>query len=105
MLDDAPFAAPGMERIRREGDTEDLLNGMIAELHYMMREVALRSACQTTDKLSRQHFLMNAMALAETGAKVGKTIAKLRAADRVVELHQHRVIEQVARTLPAREKS
>lgn len=97
----APFTAPSQPRIRRDVDTEDLLNGLIAECHYMIRAVVLPSASRTVDPLTRQRFLGTVMELASTGASLGKTVAKLRAADRVIELSRHEIIEQVARVAPA----
>lgn len=97
----APFVASPQPRIRRDGDTEDLLNGLIAECHYMIRAVALPSASRTVDPVTRQRFLGTMMDFANTGARLGKTVAKLRAAERVIELSRHEIIEQVARTVPA----
>jgi hypothetical protein len=83
---DAPFATPGKVTIRREGDTEDLLNGMIAECHYYMRAVVLPSATRATDVRTRMQFVESAMDLAKTGAAVGKAVARLRLADAEGEL-------------------
>lgn len=96
----APFPRPRRAEIRREADTEDLLNGMIAEMHYVMREVALPSACTANEIDTRNRFLGTVMELATTGAKVGKTIAKLRASDKVTELREHRIVEEIVRSLP-----
>lgn len=76
----APFPAPEHTVIAREGDTEYLLNGLIAECHYMMRELALPTAAQTKEGDQRVRFITSAIDLARTGASVGKAIAKLRAA-------------------------
>jgi hypothetical protein len=96
----APFSIPKAAKIRREGDTEDLLNGLIAECHFLMRELATPSACQTADALTRQQFLGSAMELAITGANVGKVVAKLRSAGLVIETHQRQVTENVCRAAP-----
>ena len=76
----APFPRPERPVIAREGDTEYLLNGLIAECHYMMRELALPTAAETKEGDQRARFIATAMELARTGASVGKAIAKLRAA-------------------------
>ena len=100
VLTKAPFPRPRRAEIRREADTEDLLNGMIAEMHYVMREVALPSACTANEIDTRSRFLGTVMQLATTGAKVGKTIARLRSADNVTELREHRIVEEIVRSLP-----
>jgi len=74
-----PFPTPAQPMIAREGDTEYLLNGLIAECHYMMRELALPSAALTREGDLRMRFISSAMDLARTGASVAKAIAKLRA--------------------------
>ncbi len=79
----APFADPEAPKIRRGNDTEDLLNGMIAECHYLMRDVVMPTACRATHPDTRARFLSSAMALAETGGHLAKVVAKLRKADRV----------------------
>jgi hypothetical protein len=98
-LENATFAPPPQAAIRPAGTTEDLLNGIIAELHFLMREVALPSALGM-DESERRRFLGSAMDLATTGAKVGKTIAKLRSSSRVVEMRQRHYVERVERLLP-----
>lgn len=59
-------------------DTETLLNGLIADLRDLLRDVAFRTACLTPDPDDRFRFLASAQHLARTGAKVGDTIARLR---------------------------
>ena len=98
---EAPFAAPGKIAIRREDDTEDLLNGLIAECHHYMRAVVLPSAVQAGDVYARQEFLTAAMGFAKAGAGVGKIVAKLRSADAAVEFSERRMVERSARVLPA----
>jgi hypothetical protein len=95
---DAPFTHARVRNIPRDGDTEDLLNGLIAECHFLMREVALPSAVQVHDAVTRAQFLNTAMSLAETGAKVGRIVAKLRSAGAVTELRQRHIVEQVVVT-------
>ncbi len=89
-----PFPHPRLRAIPREGDTEDLLNGLIAECHFLMREVALPTAIQVNDATTRAQFLGTAMSLAETGAKVGRIVAKLRGAGSVTEIRQRHISEQ-----------
>ncbi len=96
----APFPTPPAAKIRRDGDTEDLLNGLIAECHFLMRELAMPSACQTGDPLTRQQFIDSAMNLAVTGANVGKVVAKLRAAGQTTEMHQRQITERFCRAAP-----
>jgi hypothetical protein len=88
--------------IRRDGDTEDLLNGLIAECHFAMREIAIPSACDTGDALTRRCFLSETTDLAKAGAFVGKTVAMLRAAGSPVV--QGEVLEHVGQAIPAIEK-
>ncbi|HEX4862023.1 MAG TPA: hypothetical protein VFV07_12360 [Rhizomicrobium sp.] len=92
-----PPAAPGPG-----AGTEELLNSLIAECHYAMREVAIPSACNVDDALTRQLFLSEAVSLAQAGAGVGKTVAMLRAADRYAQVGTS---EQMDRVLPAIEKN
>ena len=94
----APFPHKRLREIPRDGDTEDLLNGLIAECHFLMRDVALPTAVQVRDATTRMQFLNTAMSLAETGAKVGRTVAKLRGAGAVTELRQRHIVEQVMAT-------
>lgn len=91
----APFTPPRMREIPRDGDTEDLLNGLIAECHFLMREVSLPTAIQVLDATTRAQFLNTAMSLAQTGAKVGRTVAKLRGAGAVTEIRQRHISERV----------
>jgi hypothetical protein len=97
----APFASPGKVRIRREGDTEDLLNGLIAECHHYMRAVVLPSAACAGDVAARGEFLGAAMGFAKTGAEVGRSIAELRKAEAAVEFCERQIIERSARVLPS----
>lgn len=101
----APFAVPPRFDIDPVNDTETLLNGLIAECHHMMRAIAIPSACQSADVMTRQGFMTSAMDLAVTGAKLGKTVAKLRGAGSITELRQRRIVEEVERTLPPPQNS
>ncbi len=94
----APFPV-GAPAIRRTAETEDLLNGLIAECHYLMREVALPSAVGTDWMQTRATFLGHAVDLANTGANVASAVAKLRIADRVGPEAQGRIIDAVAKTI------
>jgi hypothetical protein len=76
----APFPTPDGTIIARDGDTEYLLNGLIAECHCIMRELALPTAAKTLQADQRMRFITAAMNLAQTGASVGKAVAKLRTA-------------------------
>jgi len=95
----ATFMPPPIAPIRRRGDTEDLLNGLIAECHHLMREVALPSALRC-DEIQRQRYLASAMQLATTGAEVAKAIAKLRSSGQVIESRQRHYVERIERVLP-----
>lgn len=58
--------------------TESLLNAMIGECHFLMREVAFRSMCQAQVLEDRMRWVDAAMRLATTGADVAKGVARLR---------------------------
>jgi hypothetical protein len=70
----SPMPSPGPT------DAETELTGMIAECRFLMREVAFHSARLTPDPAERLHFLSSACGLAQAGAVVGDTLARLRAA-------------------------
>ncbi|HWA89719.1 MAG TPA: hypothetical protein VG889_06765 [Rhizomicrobium sp.] len=95
------FAAPRLRPIRPDGTTEDLLNGMIAELHFLMRGIALPSAVASQNDQARDLYLMRAMDLAKTGAKVGKSIAALRAAPAIAKAREGAIVQAVAKTVLA----
>jgi hypothetical protein len=69
---------PDVKPSAAASDTEALLNGLIEDCRFLIREVAFHSARLTPDANHRMQFLDSAKALAVTGAKVGRTIAKLR---------------------------
>lgn len=97
VLDDiAPgFARPHVRAIRNSGDTEHLLNGLIAECHLLMRAVTLSSAMRAGDADTRREFLNSAMSIAKVGAKVGCAVAKLRGAGVATEIRQRHISEHV----------
>ncbi|HVU19169.1 MAG TPA: hypothetical protein VHE09_00435 [Rhizomicrobium sp.] len=95
-----PFPRPEQAAIARDGDTEYLLNGLIAECHYMMRELALPTAAETKDSETRQQYISCAMNLALTGAKLGKSVAEVRSAGMTRELRQRHIIEHLERAAP-----
>ena len=78
-------------------DTETLLNGLIEECRYLLREVAFNSARLTPDADDRIRFLSSAESLVLTSAKVADTIGRLRGGSPVEE-HRHRVIYEHAQT-------
>jgi len=80
MREAAPFPTPALAPIARDGDTEYLLNGVIAEMHYIMRELAVPTAAETGDADMRRRYIGSSIELALAAAKVGKTVAGLRAA-------------------------
>jgi hypothetical protein len=91
----APFPAPERPVIARDCDTEYLLNGLIAECHYVMRELVLPTAAETKDGDQRVRFISSVIDLARTGASVGKAVAKLRAAGQMPELRQRHIVEHL----------
>ena len=95
------FGRPRAEPIERSGNTEELLNGLIAECHLLMRAVTLPSAMRADDTNTRVQFLNSAMRLAKTGAKVGGAVAKLRGAGAISEIRQRHIMERVTTTTPA----
>jgi hypothetical protein len=76
-------------------ETEALLNGLIGELHFLMREVAFRCIIQTTDADERIRFMDSAMSLAKTGAEVGETVGHLRGRLPVDEKRQRMIFEHI----------
>ncbi|HEX3673700.1 MAG TPA: hypothetical protein VHU87_05455 [Rhizomicrobium sp.] len=68
------------ERVR----TEALLNDLIGECHFLMRETAFRSICQCTDPGDRRSFMASAMEFAKTGAEVAGSIARLQGGNAAV---------------------
>ena len=81
-------------------DTEALLNGLIEECRYLLREVAFNSARLTPNADDRIRFLSSAESLAMTGAKIADTIGRLRGGSSEAE-HRHRVIYEHASSPPS----
>jgi hypothetical protein len=77
-------------------DTETLLNGLIDECGFLMREVAFRLVQTAPDRDEAVAFLGRAMALATTGAEVGLAVAKLRKAS-IAESRQSITLERFER--------
>lgn len=76
-------------------DTEALLNGLIADCRFLVREVAFHSARLTPNPDDRLRFLSAAQNIMITGAKVGEAVAKLRkgGVSKVEERRHHMVYE------------
>jgi hypothetical protein len=75
-------------------DTETELNRLIAECRYLIHEVACTSARLTYDPDDRIRFLASAQSMVLTAAKVGRTVAQLRATagGARVETHLHEMV-------------
>jgi hypothetical protein len=61
-----------------DDETEALLNAIIGEMHFNMREIAFRSMCQVKDLNDRMEWVNATMKMAECGAKVAESVARLR---------------------------
>jgi len=61
--------------------TEIELAGIISECRYFMRELAFHSARLTPNAEDRISFMNSACRLAETGARVGEAVARVRGHD------------------------
>ena len=83
-------------------DTETLLNGLIDECGFLMREVSFRLVRDAPDCDMAALHMNRAMALAKTGAEVGLAVTKLRKAN-LAESRQSITLERVER-LPEIEK-
>jgi len=81
-------------------DTETLLNGLIEDCRFLIREVAFHSARLTPDAYERLRFLASAKTLAVTGAKIGKTIAELRGGQRGTAENRYRMIVEHVQAIP-----
>jgi hypothetical protein len=98
------LADPAAERAvpARDGplpDTETLLNALIEECRFLMREVAFHSMRLTSVADDRLRFMSAAESLAVTGAKVGETVAKLRGGNCVVEERRQRILVEHVQTV------
>jgi hypothetical protein len=68
-----------LAEIRYDGaNTEEMLHGLMAECHFLMRHVSLPSMCTSSDMSVRREFLNSAMELVRTGTHVAETIGHLR---------------------------
>jgi hypothetical protein len=61
-----------------EDETEALLNALIGEMHFNMREIAFGSMRQATDLSDRMEWVNASIRMAECGAKVAESVARLR---------------------------
>ena len=77
-------------------DTETLLNGLIDECGFLMREVGFRLLRTAPDVDMIGHHLRQSMELADTGARVALAIAKLRRSA-VGESRQSITLERIER--------
>jgi hypothetical protein len=87
-------------KTRTDLTTEQLLNALIDECHFLMQEVALRSICQATNAQERMHLMGSAMSFATTGATVADAIGRLRGGGvpPAAEFHQRVTVERVEKT-------
>lgn len=92
----APFPTPCVA-VQRDRDTEDLLNGLIAELHHFMRTVATPSACDTPEPSFRIKLIDATGDVALKGAALGEAVAKLRASTPQSPERHAQVIDAVAK--------
>jgi hypothetical protein len=77
--------------------TEDLLDGLIAEVHAVIREIALPAVVGAEDDSERRRYLATVMELVRTGAAVGEAVAKLRPGS---EARQKITVERLERLVP-----
>jgi hypothetical protein len=79
---DLPATMPPKRRpeLKFEDDTEAMLNEMIGDCQFLMREVAYRCIAQASDPADRLEFLGHALNCAAVGTKIADSIARLRAA-------------------------
>ena len=76
-------------------DTEALLNGLIEECRFLLREVAFNSARLTPDADDRIRFLSSAESLVLTSTKVADAVGRLRAGPTAEEYRQRITVEHV----------
>lgn len=87
--------APVPQRLPAVDDqTEALLNAIIGECHFYMRAVTFPSLCHARFADDRMGWIGKAVLLAETGAKVGKAVARLRHGPDVKETRHTNTIVQ-----------
>lgn len=87
------IAPPPAELPAADDQTETLLNAIIGECHFLMREVAFRSLCQEQAAEDRVNWVGAALRMAETGAKVAKSVARLRHGPKIQESHHKVTVE------------
>lgn len=76
-----------------DDQTEALLNAIIGECHFYMREVTFPSLCHAGNADDRMGWIGKAVQLAETGARVGKAVARLRHGPDAKESRHHITVE------------
>lgn len=72
--------------------TEAELNALIVECRHFMREIVFHSARLAPDAHDRIRFVETACKLADTGARVAETIARLRGREGGAAEHRQRII-------------
>ena len=77
-----------------DDQTQALLNAIIGECHFYMRAVTFPSLCHARIADDRMGWVSKAVQLAETGAKVGKAVARLRHGPGVKETRHTTTIVQ-----------
>lgn len=88
----SPAAAPGAD------ETEAQLNGLIADCRLLLREVAFHSARLACEAGDRVRFIEAGCRVAEAGAKIGKTVARLRGGTAIVAEHRQRMVVEHVHT-------
>lgn len=94
---------PDVKAAPSPADTETLLNGLIEDCRFLIREVAFHSARLTPDPNDRLRFLSSAESLASTGAKIATAIATLRAGPKPEPVSENRyrmIVEHVQSAPP-----
>jgi len=61
-----------------EDETASLLNAMIGEMHFNMREVAFRSMCHATELDDRMRWVDASVRMIEAGARAAEAVAHVR---------------------------
>lgn len=78
-----------------DAETHAVLNAIIGECHFYMREVVFRSICNSTDHADRVDWVNSAMRLAETGAKVADSVGRLRNGPQITQTAHRMTVEKV----------
>jgi hypothetical protein len=93
-----------------QDDAETELTALISECRFFMREISFHSARLACRAGERVQFVDTACRLAETGANIGKTVAKLRgtgtadAAEHIQRIIVERAERQVSKPLARKRK-